>query len=211
METVTDFIFLGSKIPTDSDYSHKIKRWLLLGRKAMTNLGSILKSRDITLPTKVCIVQALVFSVVMYGCEIQTIKKVGHQRTDAFEQRCWRRLLRVPWTARRSNQSILKEIKLEYSLEGLRLKLKLQNSGHLMWRTDSLDKTLMLGKIEGRGEGDDRGWDGWMVSLTGWIWIWTSCESWWWTGKPDMLQSMGSQRVGHDWTTELTDWLLMCY
>ena len=156
METVTDFIFLGSKIPTDSDYSHKIKRWLLLGRKAMTNLGSILKSRDITLPTKVCIVKAMVFSVVMYGCEIWTIKKVGHQRTDAFEQWCWRRLLRVPWTARRSNQSILKEIKLEYSLEGLRLKLKLQNSGHLMWRTDSLDKTLMLGKNEGRSWGQQR-------------------------------------------------------
>ena len=150
METVTDFIFLGSKIPMDSDYSHKIKRWSLLGRKAMTNLGSVLKSRDITLLTKVCIVKAMVFSVVMYGCEIRTIKKVGHQRTDAFEQWCWKRLLRVSWTARRSNQLILKEIKLEYSLEGLKLKLKLQNSGHLMWRTDSLEKTLMLGKIEVR-------------------------------------------------------------
>ena len=132
MEAITDFIFLGSKITADGDGSHEIRRRLLLGRKTMTNLGSILKSRDITLPTKVCIVKAMVFSVVMYGCEIWTIKKVGHQRTDAFEQWCWRRLLRVPWTARRSNQSILKEIKLEYSLEGLRLKLKLQNSGHLM-------------------------------------------------------------------------------
>ena len=119
----------------------------------MTNLGSVLKSRDITLLTKVCIVKAMVFSVVMYGCEIRTIKKVGHQRTDAFEQWCCKRLLRVPWTARRSNQSILKEIKLEYSLEGLKLKLKLQNSGHLMRRTDSLDKTLMLAKTESRSGG----------------------------------------------------------
>ena len=149
METVRDFIFLGSKITADGECSHEIKRRLLLGRKAMTNLDSILKSRDITLPTKVRLVKAMAFSVVMYGCESWTIKKAGHQRIDAFELWCWRRLLRVPWTARRSNQSILKEISPEYSLEGLMLKLKLQYFGHMMQRTDSLEKTLMLGKIEG--------------------------------------------------------------
>ena len=150
MEIVTDFIFLASKITADGDCSHEIKRRLLLGRKAMINLNSILKSRDIILPTKVSLVKAIVFPVVMYGCESWTIKKVEHRRIDAFELWCWRRLLRVPWTARGSNQSILKEISLEYSMEGLMLKLKLQYSGHLMWRADSLEKTLMLGKIEGR-------------------------------------------------------------
>ena len=152
METVTDFIFLGSKITADGDYSHEIKRHLLLGRKAMTNLDSILKSRDITLPTKVYLVKAMVFPVVMYGCENWTIKKAKCRKIDAFELWCWRRLLRVPWTARTSNllQSILKEISPECSLEGLMLKLKLQYFGHLMHRTDSLEKTLMLGKIEGR-------------------------------------------------------------
>ena len=150
VERVTDFIFLGSKITADGDYSHKIKRWLLLGRKAMTNLDSILKSRDITLPTKAHIVKAMVFPVVMYGCESWTVKKAECQRIDAFELWCWRRLLSVSWAARRSNQSILKEISPEYSLEGLMLKLKLQYFGHLMRRTDLLEKTLMLGKIEGR-------------------------------------------------------------
>ena len=150
MERVTDFIFLGSKITADGDYSHKIKRWLLLGRKAMTNLDSILKSRDITLPTKAHIVKAMVFPVVMYGCESWTVKKAECQRIDAFELWCWRRLLSVSWAARRSNQSILKEISPEYSLDGLMLKLKLQYFGHLMRRTDLLEKTLMLGKIEGR-------------------------------------------------------------
>ena len=150
METVTDFISGGSKITADGDCSHEIKRLLLLGRKAMTNLDSILKSRDITLPTKVCLVKAMVFPVVMYGCEIWTGKKAECQRIDAFELWCWRRLLRVPWTARRSNQSIVKEISPEYSLEGLMLKLTLQYFGHLMRRTNSLEKTLMLGKIEGR-------------------------------------------------------------
>ena len=150
VETVTDFIFLGSKITVDGDFSHEIKRFLLLGRKAMTNLDSILKSRDITLSTKVHLVKAMAFPVVMYGCESWTIKKAEHQRIDAFELWCWRRLLRVPWTAKRSNQSILKEINGEYLLEGLMLKLKLQYFGHLMWRAGSLGKTLMLGKIEGR-------------------------------------------------------------
>ena len=150
VETVTDFIFLGSKITVDCDFSHEIKRFLLLGRKAMTYLDSILKSRDITLSTKVHLVKAMAFPVVMYGCESWTIKKAEHQRIDAFELWCWRRLLRVPWTAKRSNQSILKEINGEYLLEGLMLKLKLQYFGHLMWRARSLGKTLMLGKIEGR-------------------------------------------------------------
>ena len=142
--------FLGSKITTDCDYSHEIKRWLLHGRKVMINLDNILKSRDITLPTLVHPVKAMVGPLVMYGCESWTIKKAEHQRIDAFELWCWRRLLRVPWTARRSNQSILKEISPEYSLEGLMLKLKLQYSGHLMQRAYSFEKTLMLGKIEGR-------------------------------------------------------------
>ena len=150
VETVTDFIFLGSKVTADGDCSHEIKKHLLLGRKAMTNLDSILKSRDITLPTKVCLVKAMVFPVVMYGYESWTIKKAEYRRIDAFELWCWIRFLRVPWTARRSNQSILKEISAEYSLQGLMLKLKLQYFGHLMQRTDSLEKTLMLGKIEGR-------------------------------------------------------------
>ena len=150
METVTDFIFLGSKITMDGDCTYEIKRCLLLGRKAMTNLDSILKSRDITLPTKVHLGKAMVFPIVVYGCESWTIKKAEHQRIDAFELWCWRRLLRIPWTARRSNQSILKEISPEYSLKGLVLKLKLQYFGHLMQRTDSLEKILMLGKIEGR-------------------------------------------------------------
>ena len=142
--------FGGSKITADGDCRHEIKRRLLLGRKVVTNLDSILKSRDITLPTKVHLVKAMVFPVVMYGCEIWTLKKAEHQRIDAFELWCWRRLLRVPWTARRSNQSILKEIRPGCSLEGLMLKPKLQYFGHLMRRTDSFEKTLMLGKIEGR-------------------------------------------------------------
>ena len=150
METVRDFIFLDSQITADGDYSHEIKRRLVRGRKAMTNLDSILKSRDITLPTKVCLVKAMVFPVVMYGCESWTIRKAECPRIDALELWCWRRVLRVPRTARRPNQSILKEISPEYSLEGLMLKLKLRYLGHLLGRTDSLEKTLMLGKIEGR-------------------------------------------------------------
>ena len=150
LETVADFIFWGSQITADGDCSHEIKRLLVLGRKVMTNLDSILKSRDITLPKKVHLVKALVSPVVMYGCESWTIKKAEHRRIDAFELWCWRRLLRVPWTARRSNQSILKEIRPEYSLEGLMLKLKLQYFGHMMQRAESFEKTLMLGKIEGR-------------------------------------------------------------
>ena len=165
VETVTDFNFLGSKITADGDCSHEIKRCLLLGRKAMTYLENILKIRDITLPTKICIVKAMVLPVVMYGCESWTIKKAEHQRIDIFELWCWRRHLRVPWTARRSNQSILKEINNEYTLEILMLKLKLQYFGHLMWRVDSLEKTLMLGNIEGRRR---RGWQRmiWLDGIT---------------------------------------------
>ena len=150
METVSDFILGGSKITEDGDCSHEIKRHLLLGRKFMTNLDSILKSRDITLPTKVHLVKAVVFPVVMFGCESWTIKKAEHRRIAPFELWCWRRFLRVPWTARRSNQSILKEISPACSLEGLMFKLKIQYFGHLMQRADSFEKTLMLGKIEGR-------------------------------------------------------------
>ena len=175
-------------------------RHLLLGRNVTTNLDSLLKGRDITLPTKVRLVKAMVFPVVMYGCESWTTKKAEHRRMDAFELWCWRRLLRVPWTARRSNQSILKEISPGCSLEGRMLKLKLQYFRYVMWRTDSLEKTLMLRKIEGRRK---RGWDGWMASPTQWTWVWVSSGSWWWTGKPGMLQSMGLQRVRHDWVTEL--------
>ena len=154
MDTVTDFVF--SKITAGGDCSHEIKRYLLLGRKAMTILDSILKSRDITLLTKVCLVKAIVFPIVMCGCENWTIKKAECQRIDAFELWCWRRLVKIPWTARRSNQSILKEINPEYSLEGLMLNLMLQYFGHLMRRTDSLEKTLMLGKIESRRRGRQR-------------------------------------------------------
>ena len=146
----------------------------------------------------------------MYGCESWTIKKAERQRIDAFEPRCWRRLLRVPWTARRSNHSILKEISPGCSLKGLILKLKLQYSGHLMRRVDSLEKTLMLGKIEGRRRGDDRGWDGWMASLTQWTWVWVDSGSWWWTGRPGVLRFQGFQRVRHDWATELS-WIHMLH
>ena len=156
-QTVSDFIFWGSKITADGDCSHKIKRHLLLARKVMTNLDSILKSRGITLPIKVHLVKAMVFPVVMYGYESWTIKKAENRRIDAFELWCWRRLLRVPWTARRSNQSILKEISPGCSFKGLMLKLKLQYFGHLMRRADSLEKTLMLGKFRAGREGDDRG------------------------------------------------------
>ena len=176
----------------------------------MPNLDSILKSRDITLPTKVHLFKAMVFPVVMYDvrCESWTVKKAERWRIDAFELRCWRRLLRVPWTARRANQSILKEISPGCSLEGMMLKLKLQYFGHLMPRTDSLEKTLMLGKTEGRrrmGQQSMRCLDG--ITIT---WVWASPGSWWWTGKPGVLQFTGLQRVRHNWTTEL-NWVLYLY
>ena len=198
--------FLGSKITADGDCSHEIKRCLLFGREVMTNLDSILKSRDIILPTKFHLVKAMVFPVITYGCESWTVKKAEHWRIDAFELWCWRRLLRVPWTARRCNQSILTEISPEYSLEGLMLKLKLQYVGHLMRRIDSLEKTLMLGGIGGRRRRRRqrmRRLDGHWVWPTQWIWVWVNSGSWWWTGRPGVLWFMGSQRVGHDWATEL--------
>ena len=168
----------NTKITADGDCSHEIKRHLFLGRKLMTNLDSILKSRDITLLTKVHLVQAMVFSVVVYGYESWTIKKAKCWRIDAFKLWCWIRFLRVPWTARRSSQSILKEISSEYSLEGLMLKLKLQYFGYLMWRTDSFEKTWCWESLEVGGERDDRGWDGWMALLTQWTWVWASSGSW---------------------------------
>ena len=169
----------------------------------MANLDSILKTRNISLPTKVRLVKAMVFPVVMYGCDSWTIKKAERWRIDTLELWYWRRLLRVPWTARRPNQSILKENSPDFSLEGLMFKLKLQNFGHLMWITDSFEKTLMLGKMKAGGEGDDREWDGWMASLTQWTWVCINSGSLQWTGRLGMLQSMGSQRVRHDWATEL--------
>ena len=193
----------GSKIIADGDCNHEIKRRLLLGRKVVTNLSSIFKSRDITLPTNVCLVKAMVFPVVMYGCDSWTVKKAECQRTDAFELWCWRRFLRVPWTARRSNQSILKEIGPGCSLERLMLKLKLQYFDHLMGRVDSLEKTRCWEGLGAGGEGDDRGWDGWMASLTQWTWVWVNSGSWWWTGRSCVLWFMGSQRDGHDWAAEL--------
>ena len=169
----------------------------------MTNLHSILKSRDITLLRKVRIGKTMAFQVVIYGCESWTTKKAEHQRIYALELWCWRRLLRVPWTARRANQSILKEISPGCSLQGLMLKLKLQYFGHLMRKLTHLKRSWCCKRLRAGGEGDDRGWDGWMASLTRWTWVWVDSGSWWWTGRPGVLQSMGSQRVGHDWVTEL--------
>ena len=168
----------------------------------MTKLRSIFKSRDITLPPKGHLLKAMVFPVVMYGCESWTIKKAEHWRIDAFDLWCWRRLLRVPWTARRSNQSILKEISLGCLLEGLILKLKFQYFGHLMRRADS-KRPWCWERLKAGGQKDDRGWDGWIASPTQWTWVWVDSGSWWWTGRPGVLQFMGSQRVRHDWATEL--------
>jgi len=166
MEIVRYFILGGSKITLDGDFSHEVKKCLLLGRKAMSNLDSILKTIDITLSTQVRLVKAMVFLVVKYGWESRTIKKAERQRIYAFELWCWRRILRVPWAARRSNQSILKKVSPECSLEGLMLKLKLQFVGHLMRRIDSLEKTWCWERLKAGGEGDDRGWGGWMASPT---------------------------------------------
>ena len=204
MEAVTDFIFLGSKIITGGDCSHEIKRCLLLGRKAMTNLDSILKSRDVTLPTKVHLVNAIVFPVVMYGCESWTIKKAEHQRIDAFELWCWRRLLRVPLTARRFNhcinpgRSVLAVHWKDWCWSW--------NSNTLAaWCKEltHLKRPWCWERLRAGGEGDNRGWDGWTASLTQWAWVWVDSGSWWWTGQPGVLRFMGSQRVGHNWGTEL--------
>ena len=198
MKTVTDFISLGSKISADGDCSHEIKRCLLLGRKAITNLDSVLKSRDITLLTNVRLVKAMVFQLVMYGCGSWTVKKAEHWRIDAFELWCWRRLLRVPWTAKKSNHSILKEISYEYSLEGLILKLKLQYFDHLMWRANSLEKILMLQKIEGRrrrGRERTRLLDGITDSVDMNLSKVQDRKAW-------HAASMGLQCIGQDWVTE---------
>ena len=208
--TVEVFIFLGSQITADGDCSHEIKRRLLLGRKVMTNLDSILKSRDITLPKKVHLVKAMVFPVVMYGCESWTIKKAEHWRTDAFELWCWRRLLTVPWTARRSNQSILKEISPGRSLEGLMLKLKLNTLATWWEELTHWKRPWCLERLRAEGEVDDRGWDGGMASPTQWTWVWVDSGNWWWTGRPGMLQRTGSQRIRHDWATEL-NWTVKEY
>ena len=203
VETMSDFILGGYKMTADGDCSHEIKRRLLLGRKVITNLGSILKSRGITVPTKVHLIKAMVFPVVMYGCESWTVKKSECWKGDAFKLWCWRRFLRVPWTARRYNQSIL-TISPGCLLEGLVLKLKLEYFGHLMQRADSLEKTLMLGGIRGRRK---RGWQRtrWLDGITTrWTWVWVNSGSWWWTGSPGVLWFMGSQRVGYDWATELS-------
>ena len=210
METVRGFIFGGSKITADGDCSHEIKRCLLLGRKAMINLDSILKSRDITLPTKVCLGKAMVFPVFMYGCESWTIKKAEHWRIDAFELWCWRRLLRVPWTARRSNQSIQTKWVLNIHWKNWCWRW---NSDTLATWCEELSHWKRLWcweRLKAGGEGDNRVWDGWMASPTLWMWVWASPGSWWWTGKPGVLQSMGLQRVRHDWVTELNRNDLAC-
>ena len=187
----------------DGDCIHEIKRRLLLGRIVMTNLDSTLKSRDITLPTKIHLVKAMVFPVVMYRCESWTIKKAEHWRIDAFELWCWKRLLRVPWTTRRSNQSILKEISSGCSLEGLMLKLRLNTLATSCEELIHLKRPWCWERLKAEEEGDDRGWDGWMASPTRWTWVWVDSGSWWWTGRPGVMWFMGSQRVRHDWMTEL--------
>ena len=202
METVADFIFLGSKITADGNCSHEIKRCFLLGRKVMTNLDNILKSIDIILSTNVNLVKTLVFPVVIYGWENWTIKKAEHQRTDVFELWCWRRLLNIPWTARRSNQSTLKEISPEFSLEGLMLKLKLQYLATWCKELTDWKRPWCWVRLRVGGEGADRGCDGWKASLTQWKWVWVNSWSYWWTGRPGMLQSMGSQSD----TTERLNW-----
>ena len=192
----------GSKITADGDCSHEIKRHLLLGRKIMTNLDSILKSRDITLSTKGHLVKAMFFPVVMYGCEGWTIKKAECWRIDAFELWCWRRLLRVPWTARRSNQSILKEISPEYSLKDWYWSWNSNTLATWCKELTYLKRPWCWERLRAGGEGDYRGWNSWMISPTQRTWVWVNSRICWWTGRPDVLQSMGSQTVGHDWATK---------
>ena len=202
METVRDH-FLGLQNHCRYDCSHEIKRYLLLGRKAMTKLGSILKSRDITLPTKVHLVKTMVFPVIMYGHESWTIRKAEHWRIDAFELWYWSTLLRVPWTARRCSQSILRKSVLNFHWKEWCWSW---NSNTLAtWCEELTDwkRSWCWERLKAGGEGDDRGWDGWMASLMWWMWVWVGSQSWWWTGKSGVLQSMGSQRMGHGWATEL--------
>ena len=206
VETVSDFIFGGCKITADGDCSLEIKRCLLLGRKVMTNLDSIFKSRDITLPTKVRLVKAMVFPVVMYGCEIWTVKKAECRRIDAFELWCWRRLLRVLWAARRSNQSILKKTSPGCSLERLCWSWNSHTLATSCKELTHWKKPWCWEGLGAGGEGDDRGWDGCMASPTRCTWLWVNSGSWWCTGRPGVLWFMGSQRVGHDWATEL-NWI----
>ena len=213
VKVVTEFLFLGSKITVDGDCSHEIRRWLLLGRKAMTNLDSGLKSWDITLLTKVRIVKAMVFPVVMYGCESWTIKKAEHQRIDAFKLWCWRRLRRVPWTARRSNQSILREIKLCILIGRTDGEAEAPEFGRLMWTFRALatrckepthqKRPWCWERLRAGGERDNRGWGSWMASPTQWTWVWANFGRWWRTGKPGMLgsSSQKSQTWLRDWTT----------
>ena len=210
VETVADFTFFGFKITADGDCSHEIKRHLLPGRKVMTNLDSILKSRDITLPTKVCLVKAIVFPVVMYGCESCTMKKAERRRIDVFELWCWKRLLRIPWlqgdpTSPSWRRSVLGVHWKDWCWSW--------NSNTLAtWCKEltHLKRPWCWERLKVGGEGEDRGWDGWMASLTRWTWIWVNSGSWWWTGRPGVLRFMGSQRIGHDWATELywTEYLL---
>ena len=194
MEIVTDFILLGSKITAE------FKRHLLLGRNATTNLDRVLKSRDITLLIKVHIVKAVVFPVVMYGCKSCTVKTAEHWRIHAFELWCWRRLLRIPWTARRSNQSILKEISPGCSLD---VEAEIPVLATWCAKLTHLKRTSCWERLRAGGEENDRGWDGWMASLTQWTWVWVNSKSWWWTGRPGMLRFMWLQRVGQDWAAEL--------
>ena len=204
VQTMAEFIFLCSKITADGDWSHEIKRLLLLGRKVMTNLDSVLKSRDITLPTKVHLVKAIVFPGVMYGCESWTVKKAECRRIDAFELWCWRRPLRVPRTARRFKQSILKEWVLGVLWKDWCWSW---NSNTLVTWCEELPhwkRPWCWERLKAGGEWDDRGWDGWMASPTKWTWVWVGSGSWWWTGRPGMLWFMGSQGVRHDWVTELS-------
>ena len=192
----------GSKITADGDCSHEIKRHLLLGRKVMTNLDSIFKSRDITLPTNVRLVKAIILPVVIYGCENWTVKKAECQRIDVFELWCWRRLLQVSWTARRSNQPILREICPAYSLEGWCWSWNSNTLATWCEELTHLKRPWCWERLKMEGEGDDRGWDGWMASPIWWTWVWVGSRSWWWTGKPGMLQSMSSQSQ-----TWLSNWI----
>ena len=196
------FYFGGSKITADGDCSHEIKRCLLLGRKAMTNLENILKSRDITLPTKVHLVKAMVFPVVMYGCESWPIKKAEHWRIEAFEMWCWKRLLRVPWTARRSN--LPSESKSAWNIHWKDWCWSWNSNTLTTWCEELTHwkRPWCCERLKVWGEGDDRGWDGWMTSLTQWTWVWVRSGSWWWTGRSGVLQSMGSKRAGHNLLTE---------